>query len=258
MNNENSSIYDFDLNLICDYFSLLQRQGPGSPEATVKALDFIKGLDEDSLIADLGCGSGGQTMTLAQHTPGKITGVDLFPKFIGMFNQNARRLGLEKRVQGLVGDMGNPPFEPGSLDLVWSEGAIYNVGFENGIKLWKTFLKAGGYLALTEACWFSEERPAEIHDFWVDAYPEIDTIPVKMAQLQKAGYAVKACFVLPENCWTEHFFAPQKKTQPLFLSNYPSNEMAESLVKNMRREAELYDKYKEYYGYVFFIAQKTV
>ena len=258
MNNENSSIYDFDLNLICDYFSLLQRQGPGSPEATVKALDFIKGLDEDSLIADLGCGSGGQTMTLAQHTPGKITGVDLFPKFIDIFNENARCLGLEKRVQGLVGDMGNPPFEPGSLDLVWSEGAIYNVGFENGIKLWKTFLKAGGYLALTEACWFSGERPAEIHDFWVDAYPEIDTIPVKMAQLQKAGYAVKACFVLPENCWTEHFFAPQKKTQPLFLSNYPSNEMAESLVKNMRREAELYDKYKEYYGYVFFIAQKTV
>ena len=82
MNNENSSIYDFDLNLICDYFSLLQRQGPGSPEATVKALDVVKGLDEDSLIVDLGCGSGGQTMTLAQHTPGKITGVDLFPKSI--------------------------------------------------------------------------------------------------------------------------------------------------------------------------------
>lgn len=258
MNNENTSIYDFDFDLICDYFSMLQRQGPGSPEATVKALDFVKGLDQDSLIADLGCGSGGQTMTLAQHTPGKITGVDLFPKFIDIFNENARCLGLEKRVQGLVGDMVKPPFEPASLDLIWSEGAIYNVGFENGIKLWKTFLKAGGYLALTEACWFSGERPAEIHDFWVDAYPEIDTIPVKMAQLQKAGYTVKACFVLPENCWTEHFFAPQKKTQPLFLSNNPSNEMAESLVKNMRREAELYDKYKEYYGYVFFIAQKTV
>lgn len=75
--------------------------------------------------------------------------------------------------------------------------------------------------------WFTDERPVEIHDFWMDTYPEIDTIPNKVAQMQKAGYLLVACFVLPENCLTKHFY-----------------------------ETELYDKYKDFYGYAFYIGKK--
>jgi len=71
MNDENKSIHEFDFELICEYFSSLERQGPGSPEVTIKALSFIDNLNDKSLIADIGCGSGGQTMVLAQHAPGK-------------------------------------------------------------------------------------------------------------------------------------------------------------------------------------------
>ena len=62
MSNENKTIHDFELNLICDFFSNMERQGPGSPEVTLKALSFIDNLTEKSLIADIGCGTGGQTM----------------------------------------------------------------------------------------------------------------------------------------------------------------------------------------------------
>ena len=82
MSNENKTIHDFEFNLICDFFSNMERQGPGSPEVTLKALSFVDGLTDESLIADIGCGSGGQTMVLAQHTAGRLTGVDLFPLFI--------------------------------------------------------------------------------------------------------------------------------------------------------------------------------
>ena len=41
MSNENKSIHEFDINLIWEYFSNLEQQGPGSPEATTKALSFI-------------------------------------------------------------------------------------------------------------------------------------------------------------------------------------------------------------------------
>ena len=44
MDNENKSIYEFDFNLICEYYSNLERQGPGSPEVTTKALSFIDNL----------------------------------------------------------------------------------------------------------------------------------------------------------------------------------------------------------------------
>ncbi len=41
-----------------------------------------------------------------------------------------------------------------------------------------------------------------------------------------------------------------------FLKKYAGNKTAEELVENQRHEAELYYKYKEFYGYVFYIGKK--
>lgn len=79
---ENKTIHDFDFGLICEYFSGMERQGPGSAETTLKALSFVDGLGENSRIADIGCGTGAPTMVLAKNTKGKITGIDLFPELI--------------------------------------------------------------------------------------------------------------------------------------------------------------------------------
>ena len=256
MSNENKSIHEFDFTLICEYFSSIERQGPGSPEVTIKALSFIDNLTENSRIADIGCGTGGQTMTLAQNSQGNIIGVDLFQNFVDIFNTNATKLDLQGRVKAIVGSMDNLPFRDEEFDLIWSEGAIYNIGFERGLNDWNRFLKKGGYIAVSEASWFTQERPAEIEKFWVDAYPEIDTIPNKVAIMQKAGYVPVATFILPENCWVEHFYVPQTKAQELFLNKYAGNKTAEDLVANERHEAQLYAKYKEFYGYVFYIGKK--
>ncbi len=258
MSNDNKSIHEFDINLLCEYFSVLERQGPGSPEVTIKALSFIDNLTDSSCIVDLGCGTGGQTMTLAKHAPGHITGIDLFPHFIKLFNKNAKKLGLHNKAKGITGSMESIPFKYEAIDLIWSEGAIYNIGFERGMKEWWKYLKKGGYIAVTEAAWFTDRRPDEITRFWMEAYPEIDTIPKKVALLQKAGYISIASFILPENCWTEHFYTPQVAAQELFLKRYKENEMAAELVANQRHEAALYEKYKAYYGYVFFIGKKVI
>lgn len=251
-----TTIHDFDLNLICDYFARLERQGPGSPAVTRQALSFIHGLSDDSRIADLGCGTGGQTMTLAQQAPGHVTGIDLFPRFIDLFNQHARAHQLEDRVHGLVGSMEALPFAAAELDLIWSEGAIYNIGFERGLREWRAHLKPGGYLAVTEASWFTSERPAEIQDFWLAAYPEIDTIPNKVKQVQDAGYLPVATFVLPDTCWTDHYYTPQPAVQNAFLKEHADNPAAVDFIDSQRYEARLYDQYKTHYGYVFYIARK--
>jgi ubiquinone/menaquinone biosynthesis C-methylase UbiE len=166
MSNESTSIHEFDLNLICEYFSSMERQGPGSPEVTIKALSFIDQLKNESKIADIGCGTGGQTFILAQNAPGQFTGIDLFPAFIDIFNTNAKKLNLQDRVKGIVGTMENLPFQNEELDLIWSEGAIYNIGFERGLNEWRRFLKTGGHICVSEASWFTENRPKEIFDFW--------------------------------------------------------------------------------------------
>lgn len=256
MSENTSSIHEFDLNLICEYFSNFQRQGPGSPEVTLKALSFIESLPPDAHIVDIGCGTGGQTMVLAQHTTGQIKGIDFFPAFIELFNQNAHNLHLQDRVKGEIGNMEDLQLEESSLDLIWSEGAIYNMGFEKGLQSWRKFLKTGGYIAVTEASWFTDQRPSEIEQFWQDAYPGIDTISHKVAQMQQAGYVPVAAFILPENCWIEHFYQPQVAVQDFFLKKYATNQMVAGFIANERREALLYEQYKAYYGYVFYIGRK--
>jgi ubiquinone/menaquinone biosynthesis C-methylase UbiE len=257
MENEQTSVHDFDINLICEYFAGLERQGPGSPGATIRALSFIGNLSNESKIADLGCGTGGQTMVLAQNIiTGTITGVDRFPGFIDIFNDNAKKLKLQDRVKGIAGSMDNLSFQNGELDLIWSEGAIDNMGFEKGLHYWKDFLKKNGYIAVTNASWFTGERPAEIEKWWLDAVPEISTIGHNILIMQKAGYVPVAAFTLPENCWIDNYFIPQKPRQEEFLKKYAGNKTVEDFIGFMRYEAALYYKYKQYYGYVFYIGKK--
>jgi SAM-dependent methyltransferase len=262
MNNQNSNnneqiptIHDFDLNLICEYYLSLDRQGPGSPAITLKALSFIEGLTADSRIADLGCGTGGQTMTLAKATAGHITGIDIFPKFIDRFNEQAREMGVSDRTQGIVGSMDALPFAPQSLDLIWCEGAIYNLGFERGLSCFRDFLKPGGYVALTENTWFTDEHPAEVEEFWNAAYPEIDTIPAKIAAMQRAGYEFVAAFKVPEQCWHD-FYASQDVANRIFREKHAGNPAAEALLAGEAFERALYEKYPEPWGYVFYICRK--
>ena len=78
----------------------------------------------------------------------------------------------------------------------------------------------------------------------------------KISQMQKAGYVSVASFILPEKCWNENFYELQIEVQKNFLKKYSGNKTAENFVAYQRHEAQLYQKYKEFYGYVFFIGKK--
>ena len=249
---------NFDFNLICDFFSHLAQQGPGSPAETIKALSFIGELPADAKIADIGCGTGRQTQTLAENTTVDIVAVDVFPGMIGGLNDRVKRLGLENRITGLVASMDNLPFSENEYDLIWSEGAIYNIGFEKGIREWKKYLKPGGFLVVSEATWFRGNRPEAIEKYWIDAgYAEIDTVSVKISQLEQAGYVPVASFNLPESCWLDSYYKPITEFSGQFLIRNNNSEQAKWLIDNLAQEIAYYEKYKEYYGYTFFIAQKV-
>jgi SAM-dependent methyltransferase len=256
MENEQTSIHNFDLNLICELHIGLERQGPGSPEMTVKALSFLGNLNKISRVADLGCGTGGQTMVLAQNITGNITGIDFYPGFIKIFNENIQKVKLQDRINGIVGEMENLPFQKGEFDLIWSEGAIANIGFEKGLNYWKDFLKTDGYIAVTYESWFTDKRPAEIEKWWKDVVPEISTIAHNILIMQKSGYIPVASFTLPEKCWTDNYFIPREAAGKALLEKYTGNKTIEALISNMKEEAELYSKYKQFYGYVFYIGKK--
>ena len=252
MANKEPSMHD----LIIETHVGLKRQGPGSPEMVEKALGFLDGLEKISKVADLGCGTGGQTMVLAENISGTITGIDICPDFIHVFNENAKKLELAERVHGVVGSIEELPFPKEELDLVWSEGVIDSIGFGKGINYWNEFLKKNGYLAVTCPSWLTDERPREIEKFWTDAVQGIDTVADNILTMQKAGYAFVASFVLPEECWLDHYFIPRNEAEETLVKKYGGSKVLEDYLEGEKYEIELLLQYKQYYGYVFYIGQK--
>jgi SAM-dependent methyltransferase len=244
------------IDIIIESHINLERQGPGSPEMTIKALSFLDNRNNISRIADLGCGTGGQTMVLAQNIAGTITGVDLFPDFVNTFNAQAKKLNFHERVKGIVGSMDHLPFQKEEFDLIWSEGAIDNIGFEQGLLHWKDFIKPGGYVAVTCPSWFTKEHPAEVEKFWRDAGSGLETISHNISIMQKVGYVFVAAFALPEECWTDHYFAPRESAEQSLLEKYAGNKTVEDFIAQNKYETKLYAKYKQHYGYTFYIGKK--
>ena len=72
-----------ELEYLVDLHKENHRQGPGSREETLKALEFMELPRVGSLsIADIGCGTGAQTFILADKLQCHISAVDIFPNFL--------------------------------------------------------------------------------------------------------------------------------------------------------------------------------
>jgi len=247
-----------ELELIIDLHKNSERQGPGSEKDTLRALDLLR-LPTDQIlkVADIGCGSGGQTISLAKSFNGQITAVDLFPEFLNELNEKAQKLGLTNKIVTLEKSMDDLPFSESEFDVIWSEGAIYNIGFENGLKKWKNYLKVGGYLAVSEITWITQTRPKEIEEFWKAEYPEIDTASNKIKQLENNGYSLVGYFYLSQDSWVETYYKPMQARFENFLKRNNNSVLSRKVVKDNQAEIDLYQRFKDYYSYGFYIARKN-
>jgi len=246
-----------ELDLIIDLHKNSKRQGPGSENDTLKALGFLEfPADRKLKIADIGCGSGGQTITLAENLNGLITAIDLFPEFLNELNEKSQKLGLAEKIITLEKSMDDLPFNESEFDLIWSEGAIYNIGFENGLKKWKDYLKFGGYLAVSEITWITAARPKEIEEFYTQEYPEIDTASNKIKILESNGYSLVGYFFLNKDSWIENYYRPLEARFDSFLKRNNNSELAKKIIEDNKSEIDLYQKFKDYYSYGFYIAKK--
>jgi SAM-dependent methyltransferase len=247
-----------ELDFIIDLHKNSERQGPGSKKDTLKALGFMDlPTDRKLKIADIGCGSGGQTITLAQNLNGLITAVDMFPEFLNELNAKAQKYRMTDKITTLEKSMEDLPFKTGEFDIIWSEGAIYNIGFESGLKKWKDYLNVGGYLAVSEITWITQSRPKEIEDFWKEEYPEVDIASNKIKQLENNGYTLVGYFYLSQDSWIENYYKPMEARFETFLKRHDNSELARKVLDDYKAEIELYQKYKDYYSYGFYIARKN-
>lgn len=244
-------------DLLMDLHLRQHRQGPGSDEATQRAL-ALSGLEtgRELKVADIGCGTGASTLVLAGALDADITAVDLFPAFLEELQRRAEAAGVADRITFTAASMDDLNFDEGALDAIWSEGAIYNIGFETGIRQWRRFLKPGGILAVSELTWLTETRPAELSDHWNREYPQVATASEKMRQLEAAGYVPVGYFPLPKACWLDHYYRPLQASFAGFLERHSGSAMAQDIIDAEEVEIALYERYSDYLSYGFYIARR--
>jgi len=247
-----------NFQLLIDLHKSANRQGPGGEPETIKALDLAL-VDRSAplKVADIGCGTGASTLLLAQLlNKVHITAVDFLPEFLEVLEDKAKSLGVFERITTLACSMDDLPFTNEEFNVLWSEGAIYNMGFEKGVRDWNRFLKPGGVLVVSEITWITDTRPEEIQDYWSAEYPEIDVASAKFRILEKHGYSPIGYFVLPEYCWLENYYRLLQNRYEAFLNQHGHSEQARAIVDAEKQEIEMYEKCKAYYSYGVYIARK--
>ena len=193
---------------------------------------------------------------LARLLNARITAVDLLQDFLGVLEDSAQKMGLSEKITTLDCSMDQLPFEEEEYDVIWSEGAVYNIGFERGVIDWNRYLKVGGTLVVSEITWITASRPSELQKYWEGEYPEIDTASSKIGILEKNGYSPLAYFVLPDHCWLDNYYRPMQDGFKDFLNRNGNSEDARAIVEAENREIELYEKYNTYYSYGVYVAKK--
>ena len=249
-----------DMNYFLEFYRDTPRQGPGDDLCTRRAFEMLDDLPGRLRVLDVGCGSGKQTVQLADLIDGEIVAVDYYDFFLDVLREVVRREGLEEKIRPVNASMFDLPFEEEEFDLIWSEGAVYILGFEKGFREWRRFLKPGGYMVVSELSWLRRDVPEDLFDYWTksdEGYPGIDYISAKIAAIEQSGYRPVGHFVLPEHAWLENYYRPLEEQKQAYLKRYASHEDARKVTVQFERELENYKKYKDFYGYVFYLAQKV-
>lgn len=243
-------------DLFFELYESLPRQGPGDNASTRKAYRMMRGLPVRPRVLDIGCGNGMQTLELGRISGGAVLALDNHQPFLDRLKRDARSAGLERSVRTVNRSMKAMEFTDGSFDIVWSEGALYQMGFLKGLKRCRRLLKPGGWLAVTEAVLFRTRLPAEVKRFWLEEYPDITTVEENLRKIRSAGLSPAGHFPLPKRAWITPFYGPMEKTIRGLVRKYRDDARALALLGIWQREIDIYRRHSDSFGYEFFIMRR--
>jgi cyclopropane fatty-acyl-phospholipid synthase-like methyltransferase len=250
-----------EMELLFEVFDpSMPRLGPGDDASTQKALKtlFSAGLQssEGLRILELGCGNGAPTVQLAGNLDGEILAVDFHKPFLDELNRRAEAQGLSGRIRTLLADMNELDFEEESFDLIWSEGALYNMGFKEGLPVCRSLLASEGMMAVTELVYFTPDVPEECRDFFDIAYPPMTDVKTNLESIEEAGFTLLGHFALPESSWLDNYLVPLGSRLDVVEAKYADSPEKMEMLAAFRKEIEIYRKYSKHYGYEFFMMKK--
>lgn len=247
--------HDAKPTIFWEIHSGLPREGPGDNESTRRAFRLANELPRQPRILDVGCGPGMQTIELAQISDGTIAALDTHQPFLDELERRARAVSLSDRVKTVRGSMSSMPFRDDAFDLIWSEGAMYMIGFREGLAAWKRLLTPRGYVAVTEPCWLETDIPDVVKAHWAE-YPAMTTIESTRKIIGESGFREIGHFVLPDSSWWDDYYDPMARRLVMLREKYRGDPGALSVIEESERELAVHREYSHLYGYVFFVMQR--
>jgi len=238
-----------------EIYEKMPQGAPGDDESSQKAYSFLNELPETPDILDVGCGSGRHTILLSQLSKGNITALDLLDQNLEILNAKIMKNNLNDRVTVAKGDMAKMSFKREQFNLIWSEGSIYVIGFENGLQKWKKFIKPDGYLVATDLVWIRDEPPADLKAFWDGEYPEMLTHTEALNIARNEGYKMIESLPVSVTGW-ENYYTPLEARIKKMRQKYLEDKETMAILDSFNKEIEVYKKYKDYFEYMFYILQK--
>ena len=235
-------------------FGGMEQLGPGGDVYTLKVL---KGLPERryETIVDAGSGSGRQTIALARELGTLVHAVDSHGPFLDDLRRRASEAGAGRLVETHLMDMAEIPLVFKDIDLLWSEGAAYNIGFGNALRTWAPAVRPGGLIVVSELALLSDGAPPDVMDFLFSVYPAIQTTAQNIASGERAGLRAVDTYTLPREAWVEGYYdvlGPRAEK----LLNHPGASVREMASETLR-EIEVFESSGGSYGYVFYIFERA-
>jgi len=240
-----------------ELYESLPRQGPGNLDCAARALALCRDLPLAPGVLDLGCGVGGQTLHLADLISGSIVALDSHAPSIERLRATVSVRGLAERIQPRVGDMADPGLPPASLDLIWSEGALYNIGIENALRVCRVLLRPGGYLAFTDAVWRRDNPPPEVKASFDDEYPTMGCVPDVLAAIERSGFSLIGHFTLPDEAWWDDFYTPMERRIGELRAQHAADAEAQAILDQLAQEPELHRRHSDAYAYELIVARRA-
>lgn len=239
-----------------EVYENLPRQGPGNRTCAARALGLCRELRESPAVLDLGCGVGGQTLQLAELTSGSIVAIDSHAPSIERLKAAVEERGLSQRVNAIVGNMARPGQPLGVFDLIWSEGALYNIGLRDALRVCHGLLRPGGYLAFTDAIWRRKNPPPAVKAGFDVDYPTMGWLDDDIAAIQDCGFELVGHFTLPDEAWWDDFYAPMETRITELRGKYVGDAEASAILDQLAAEPEMHRHYSDFYAYQFFVARR--
>jgi trans-aconitate methyltransferase len=235
-------------------FGGMEKLGPGGNAHTLNVLHLLP-KQLFPVIVDAGCGTGRQTMVLAKELDRLVHAVDSYESFLNDLARRAKTAGLEHLVQTHCMDMKDIPGVFQYIDLLWSEGAAYNIGFANALTVWAPAINEGGFAVVSELSWLSQQVPSAVREFFLSCYPDMHAVHQNFAVAENAGYKVVTTYTLPEEAWVEGYYdvlEPRAKT----LLDHPDPAVRDFAAETVK-EIEIFQSSEHSYGYVFYVLQRV-